>query len=387
MKNTGFIFFLTTVLFVYTLINFYIFKRGWPATSWMGAYRYIFLAVFLFMVFAYPVGRFTEHLSRGGFTEFLIYMGSFYMAFMIYFFFLVLLIDVLRLGNYFFHYFPLSMTKNSRALEKGVFLGCLIVTFVVVVAGHVNALHPRIRTLKLSIQKRAGALKTVNIVMASDIHLGRNVSDLWLKRVVEMINGLEPDLVLLLGDIMDEDVNAMTEQNMAAALRSIRARFGVFAVTGNHEYYRGLKETVAYIRQGNVQVLEDAVVKVGDALFIIGRKDRTAERYGNGRKSLRELMRDLDRKSPIILMDHQPLHLEEAEQNNVDLQLSGHTHHGQLFPFQWITKAIYEKSWGHLRKGNTHYYVSCGLGTWGPPVRIGNSPEIVKIEVTFTGGS
>jgi predicted MPP superfamily phosphohydrolase len=386
MKDSGFIMFLIIALSIYSLVNFYIFNRGWPATSWMGVYRYIVLAVFLLMVLGYPVGRFAERVSRTGFTEFLLTAGSYYMALMTYFLLLALLIDLLRLGNYIFHYFPLALERDSRTVEKAVFLGGLAATLVVVIAGHVNALHPRIRTLNLSIQKAAGDLKRINIVMASDIHLGRNVSSSWLKEVVEKINGLEPDLVLLPGDIMDEDVDAMSDFDMAAVLRGIRARYGVFAATGNHEYYRGLKETVSYIRQGNVQVLEDAAVKVGEALYIIGRKDRTAEGFGKGRKSLRELIENVDRSLPMILMDHQPFHLEEAEQNGVDLQLSGHTHHGQLFPFQWITKAVYEISWGYLRKGVTHYYVSCGLGTWGPPVRTGNAPEIVKIVVTFNEG-
>ncbi|NIO11251.1 MAG: metallophosphoesterase, partial [Deltaproteobacteria bacterium] len=110
---------------------------------------------------------------------------------------------------------------------------------------------------------------------------------------METINGLEPDLVLFPGDIMDEDVSELTTHDMAATFRGIRARFGTFAVTGNHEYFRGVEETVAYIRQGNVHVLEDAVVKIEDAIYIIGRKDRMAERFGGGRKSLQELVGDI----------------------------------------------------------------------------------------------
>ena len=96
---------------------------------------------------------------------------------------------------------------------------------------------------------------------------------------------------------------------------------------------------------------------------------------------MEELVAPLDKSKPIILMDHTPFHLEEAEQNGIDFQLSGHTHHAQLWPWSYITKAVYEVSWGYKKKGNTHVYVSCGAGTWGPPIRIGNTPEILDIRL------
>ncbi|HET7152240.1 MAG TPA: metallophosphoesterase, partial [Candidatus Kapabacteria bacterium] len=105
---------------------------------------------------------------------------------------------------------------------------------------------------------------------------------------------------------------------------------------------------------------------------------------GKQRKPLEELMRSVDKQRPVILMDHQPFRLEEAVQNGVDLQLSGHTHHGQLWPFNFITKRMYEVSWGYKKKENTHFYVSCGAGTWGPPIRTGNTPEIMHIRLSFT---
>ena len=170
---------------------------------------------------------------------------------------------------------------------------------------------------------------------------------------------------------------------MAASLQKLKAPYGVFAVTGNHEYFGGVQKSVAYIQEGNVKVLQDTAVKIDDAFYLIGRKDLTGKSFGDLRRPLNEVMDGVDKNLPLILMDHQPFHLEEAEQNGIDLQLSGHTHHGQLFPFNLITNKVYEKSWGYLRKGETQYYVSCGVGTWGPPIRIGNRPEIVQIKVRF----
>jgi len=126
------------------------------------------------------------------------------------------------------------------------------------------------------------------------------------------------------------------------------------------------------------------VLVVKNSFTIVGREDRSYNRgSARRRKSLEELMKGVDRSLPVILMDHQPFALEEAVSHSVDLQLSGHTHHGQLWPFNFITKRVYELSWGYLKKGATHIYVSCGVGTWGPPVRTGNRPEIVNIKLSF----
>jgi predicted MPP superfamily phosphohydrolase len=122
---------------------------------------------------------------------------------------------------------------------------------------------------------------------------------------------------------------------------------------------------------------------VNDAFYLVGREDRSIRRTGKNRKPLQELMAVADRNDPILLMDHQPFQLEEGETNGADLQISGHTHHGQLWPLNLITQRVYELSWGYKKKNSTHVYVSCGFGTWGPPVRLGNRPEIVNIRISF----
>ncbi len=219
--------------------------------------------------------------------------------------------------------------------------------------------------------------------MASDLHLGRIIHNARLEKIVGLINGLKPDLVLLVGDLTDEDISFLSDQNTAAILQRIQAPLGVYSVTGNHEYYSGIEKSVSFIRQGRIRVLEDQVVKIGDSLYLVGRKDRTAERFGGQRKPLEELMKEVPPGYPVILMDHQPFQLTEAQRQGVGLQLSGHTHNGQLFPINFIVGRIFENPWGYIRKGNTHYYVSCGVGTWGPPVRTCSIPEIMHIRLTL----
>jgi predicted MPP superfamily phosphohydrolase len=237
--------------------------------------------------------------------------------------------------------------------------------------------------MEINIDKSGGELEELNIVAASDIHLGTIIRNSRLKYIVDKINNLSPDLILLPGDIVDEDVSSVMEQNMASILKQLNAKYGVYAITGNHEYIGGVQETVKYIRDGNVTVLMDSIEKIANSFYLIGRKDHSAISFGDSRDTLATILESADKSLPLILVDHQPFNLEEAQMNGIDFQISGHTHHGQLFPFNFITKRVYEKSWGYMRKNSTQYYVSCGVGTWGPPMRLGNRPEILNIKVLF----
>jgi len=238
--------------------------------------------------------------------------------------------------------------------------------------------------LSIEIPKNSRPLKEMNIVAVSDIHLGTIVGKSRLSKIVDKINALNPDLVLLPGDVVDEDLGPVIQQNLGETLRTIRSRYGVIAITGNHEYIGGVEDADKYLTEHGIRVLRDDLTRIADTVYVVGREDLSKTSFGGGiRKSLGEIMDGVDRSWPIILMDHQPFRLHEAEEHGVDLQLSGHTHHGQLWPFNFITRKMYEVSWGYKKRGNTHFYVSCGVGTWGPPVRIGNTPEIVNIRLLF----
>jgi len=205
-----------------------------------------------------------------------------------------------------------------------------------------------------------------------------------LKQIVDRINSLKPDIILLPGDVVDEDIAPVIKQNCGEYLRLLQAKYGVFAVTGNHEYIGGVEPAVKYLEEHGVNVLRDRSMLIDNSFYIAGREDRASRGFaGIVRKPLGTILAGINNELPVILMDHQPAKLNEAEENGIDLQLSGHTHHGQLWPFNFITKKIYEVSMGYKKKGRTHYYVSCGVGTWGPPIRTGNHPEIIEITLGF----
>jgi len=147
----------------------------------------------------------------------------------------------------------------------------------------------------------------------------------------------------------------------------------------------GIEAVTDYLQSHGITLLRDSVITLSNGIVLVGREDREAHQFTRkNRRSLGELLKNIDRKKPIILIDHQPVNLQEAVENQISLQLSGHTHHGQLWPFNYMTAAIYRISQGYRKIGNTHFYVSCGYGTWGPPIRTSSRPEIVALKLIFS---
>jgi predicted MPP superfamily phosphohydrolase len=199
---------------------------------------------------------------------------------------------------------------------------------------------------------------------------------------VAAVNRLEGDIILLAGDIIDRANMDCIDEYSAGDLSRLRAPLGVYGITGNHEYIGSeLEEFHRRLRADGIKFLVDETALVGDAFYVIGRKDLAGARRGGGRRSLAEFTEALDRGLPLITMDHQPFNLEEAEAAGVDLQVSGHTHNGQIWPGPLIVKGIYENSYGLLYKSKTAIVVTSGFGTWGPPIRLGTLAEIVTIEL------
>jgi predicted MPP superfamily phosphohydrolase len=377
--------FLVIGLSIYGLINLYIGRRGVQALAAYPKARTVFLVLFITMALAYPLGRvlmaFVKNFPSAAFIK----VGSFHMVVMLYGFMGVVLVDLVRLANAFVPFLPRSFSARPGTTGLVLFIAVAGATALTLVAGAINAVHPRTVDLALTIPKKAGSLDHLTIVLASDLHLGTLVGKSRLAKIVDRINTLEPDIIFMPGDIVDETVTDRIEAEFSIVMRRLRAPLGVFAVPGNHEFYSGLERNLACLRACGIRVLEDEAVLLDGAFVVVGRKDRSSLKPGTQRFPIREILaRDgFDTSLPVILLDHQPAHLEEAVKAGIDLQLSGHTHAGQLFPLDLINKKVWELNWGYLRKGNTQYYVTSGVGTWGPPVRTGSRPEIVRIRLTF----
>lgn len=212
--------------------------------------------------------------------------------------------------------------------------------------------------------------KPLRIVMMSDLHLGYHNRRTEFSRWVDMVNEEHPDVILIAGDVIDMSMKPLIDEDMAAEFRRLEAP--VYACIGNHEYITGNAKARDFYRRAGINLLRDSVAVYGD-LCIIGRDDYSNRR----RKPLSELMKAADTAKYMILLDHQSWHLEQAELAGIDFQFSGHTHEGQVFPANLIVKAIYEKSYGAYQRGNTHYYISSGIGIWGGCYRIGTRSEYV----------
>ena len=255
----------------------------------------------------------------------------------------------------------------SNAVAMASILGMIA---IVLTAGGTHYKHKYREDLTIYTDKPLK--KALTVVLASDLHIGYSNRKAELARWIDLINAEKPDLVLFAGDIVDIQLRPLEEGNFAEEFHRLTAP--AYTVLGNHEYIGGEKDAERFLQAAGIGLLRDSVVQMIE-ITIIGRDDRS----NPDRKPLSELADSLHGFS--ILLDHQPYHLEEAEAAGIDFQFSGHTHRGQVWPLSWLTDAMYEKSWGYHQRGHTQYYVSSGLGIWGPKIRIGTRSEYLVLHV------
>lgn len=377
----SFMIFFGIVLLVYSFLNYLVFSRGLMIFSATPSIRKWYTIIFWTVACSFLVGMFWERTASSVVSEWVYRVGAFWLAFMFYFLMTLLVIDIVRLFNYFLHFLP----EFSPAGKLN--LGYLVIGLVtmIVIGGYINASITRIKEIPLTIHKKVTGLSELKILMASDIHLGAMIGERQERKLVRIINDQKPDLVLLCGDLVDGDIGPVIRKNLGRHIQEIQTPLGVYAIPGNHEYIGGIQNTLPYLQSINIKVLRDEVVTLADGIQLVGRDDRDSRRMGSEFKphDLKTLTKDLDPSKPIIIMNHQPFNLNEAVEVGADLHLSGHTHNGQMWPFNFVTKAIFELSWGLMKKGSTTFYVSSGFGSWGPPVRTGNTPEVVVFRIKF----
>ena len=328
---------------------------GWP-------FKVTVVGLFLLWMASFFIGFFvTERIPVKAATIFY-EVGNTWIIVFLYLLIVFLLADVAALC----HLLPRTFLKDSTA---GLLSVIGIVTIIMVLGAF--QYHDKCRE-ELTLTTTKPIEKPLTIVLASDLHVGYHNRKAELARWVDMINAEKPDLVLIGGDIIDRSLRPIVEGNYAEEFRRIKAP--IYTVLGNHEYFSNVKQAECFFKDAGIVLLKDSVAHF-KGVDIIGRNDRTAHR----RTAVKDLAANLDGFT--ILLDHQPFHLEEAEQAGIDFQFSGHTHRGQVWPISWVTDAIYEKSWGHHRRGNTRYYISSGLGIWGPKIRIGSRSEYLVLRL------
>lgn len=278
----------------------------------------------------------------------------------------------------FFSWVILGITTYfSIGISPAILAGVLFLCSLLFSAyGVWNAFHPVIKRIEVTLRGLPEHWKGRHIVQLSDIHLGYIYQSNFMRRIVQQVNTLRADMVVITGDLFDGmDGNL---DDAVDSLNDIRAPYGTFFVNGNHETYFGLEKSFDFLKRTTVRILHDEVVHIdGLSILGIGYPER------GEKKDVVGIARALEsswRGTPTILLYHAPAHIHDFRDLGIHLQLSGHTHKGQIFPFNLITKIVHEgHDYGLYRHGDYTLYTTCGIGTWGPSMRIGNRPEIVDI--------
>jgi predicted MPP superfamily phosphohydrolase len=393
--------FIGVALLILIILNGYIVVRVWSAFGEDYPRLATILTVFVILsILMFFLTRWFEGILPYPLVRPLYLWSVYWIGFMYYTLMGLIIIDIVRLFRHIFPQFFLFQIAPSAwgGLVFAVVLGLMVY-------GTWNARHPIINEFHLELAKKNSQMENLRAVMVSDIHWGWVYRVPELKLFVERINALEPDIVFLVGDLVDEGIDLVLEQQIPVELSRIEAPLGIYAVMGNHEYISGQQEQFPrWLKQAGIHVLKDEWEELDQGLLIIGREDVSRSREsgnhsvreqdsgdeesqssGNRRLRLEELLSQVDLEQwPAILLDHQPGELVAAGNSGIDLQLSGHTHRGQFFPNSLVTKRIFAQDWGYYEQNGFQAVVSSGYGTWGPPIRIGSVSEIVVINITFT---
>lgn len=361
------------------LLNPYICWRGYQAIpakkSWRIPYLLFFvieLAVFFFGFF------FRNELPDHILIPIQYFCNTWYIA-SLYITMSLLVLELLRLSDRFFKWFPQWIKANwAQTILTLFFLLIAGVTGLMFHAYHVVA-YPKVKNVYITLPKGSSNRDSMTIVMMSDLHIGEVIGKKLVQRYVSMSNAQHPDMVVLVGDIMDYESRFAEKEHIEDDLKQLKAPLGVYIVYGNHEYRANRNAKYRWLKKTGATLLIDSVAMPDSSFYLIGRDDYINKK----RNTLHSLMAGLDTTKPIIVLDHQPWSSNEMAMNGVDLGLHGHTHNGQLWPYPLLMKLIYECPYGYTRKGPTQIYVSSGIGIAGPPYRVGTVSELVVVHIKF----
>lgn len=383
---------------LYLLANLYLLHRIF---TWLSDIHPVFLKkkvriilgiVYLFIAFSPGIGFLTP---VGTVQRILKGLGYYWMGIMLYAFLFVIVADLLRLVFK-------KIRKESATHIRSAIAGsiCFLLIISVSLYGMINARTIQTSSYNVTVNKTAESLDSLRIVLIADLHLGYSVGTSQMRQMVNKINAQNPDLVVVAGDIFDNEYEALDNPDeLATILGNIKSTYGTYACYGNHDIQEPILAGFTFPKKGKkmsdprmdsllekagITLLSDEYTLIDDAFYLYGRPDY--ERPGRGittRKTPEEITSVLNHEKPIIVIDHEPRELDELADAGVDLDLCGHTHDGQVFPLTLITDLVWENACGYLQKGSMHNIVTSGVGVFGPNMRVGTRSEICVIDVDF----
>lgn len=362
------------------LLNPYIFWRGYQAIPAKKSWRIPYILLFVIELSVFFFGFiFRNKLPDEIMIPIQYFCNTWYIA-SIYITLSLLLLELLRFSNRLFRWYPGWLTAHWKETKLALFFVIIAgVTGLMIHAYHV-VIYPKVTDVYLTLPKGSSDRDSLTIVMMSDLHIGEVIGKKQVQRFVRMSNEQHPDMVVLVGDIIDYESRFAEKAQIENDLKQLKAPLGVYAIFGNHEYRANRFAKIRWLKKTGATLLVDSVVKPDSSFYLIGRDDYVNKR---NRKALHTLMAELDTTKPVIVLDHQPWSFAEMAMNGVDLGLHGHTHNGQLWPYPLLMKLIYECPYGYHKKGPTQFYVSSGIGIAGPPYRVGTVSELVVLHIRF----
>lgn len=383
---------------LYILINIYIVKWliKWTETCSKifknKIIKYIVIITYIFFASSFITGFFLPYKK-------IKIIGNYFLGVIQYIVLIVALEDLIRI-----------LLKKTKIVSEKILSSkitfiisgsiCILLTILLSTYGVIHSKKIVYTDYNVNIDKITN-IDNLKISLVSDIHLGYNTHLSHIKKMVDMINNSNSDLVLIAGDIFDNNYEAIgNDEDIINELKRIKSKYGVYAVYGNHDIDEKIlagftfnwdKSEVLidprmeeFLSKSNIKTLRDETILIDDSFYLIGRLDY--HKYGikiNERKTIEELIKDIDIDKPIIVLDHEPYELNELSNNNVDLDLSGHTHNGQMFPSNILIKVIWDNPYGLLKVGNMTSIVTSGIGVYGPNMRVLTTAEVVNINVNF----
>lgn len=375
---------------------FYWMKHCNHRFNWL-RFKVPFAVVYLFMALS-PVIAFL--LPKSAVAIVIRRISTYWIGIMLYSLLYVVLFDLLRLIA------KHTKLKNTLLFSRGsvISIGSVVVACAVATClyGIFNARNIKVNEYSVTVNKSCGSDKHLKAVLVADLHMGYAIGVDHITNMVEKINSQDPDIVIIAGDIFDNSYDGMDDpEGIKAQLKSIKSKYGVYAVYGNHDIDEKIlmgftfdwggkqlhsEKMTNFMKECNIKLINDESVLINDEFYLVGRRDTDKPGTEDGtRAEISELTKDLDKTKPIFVLSHEPDELQKTADAGADIDFSGHTHDGQLFPGNLTIGLFWENPCGMIKKDNMYSIVTSGVGVYGTFMRVGTDAEICSVDIDFAG--
>ena len=356
------------ILIIYTLINFLTLNRIYKSIAkFKKINKKAFFITTMFISYIYIIYSLCKDFFPNFLNKILAFIGSYYLGFLFYAIILFIISYII------------SLLFRKKHIKIDIYIISLLLIPIILIIGTYMGYVTKITEYDIVTDKKLTS--ELKVAMISDLHLGDIIDNNRFNYIIDKTNSLNPDVILIAGDLVDSDLNPIIYKNMLSSLKKFHSKYGTYITLGNHDKYTNEDDKLTYlIDNEGATCLRNESILINNDFYIIGRDDKSFSEVNNG-LNLSNIIQNLDPNKLTIVIDHTPSRIDESIDNNIDIQVSGHTHNGQLFPGNIITNSIFKLGYGYEKFKNTNVIVSSGVGTWGPPIRTTSQSEIVLLNI------